>query len=77
MKVGDLVKDRYDTAPGIVMDMDFSEEMPIRVYYKHTGEFSLFYKESDLEIVSRYKSRELVLFLGAGFVAGFLIGLFL
>ena len=77
MKVGDLVKDRYDTAPGIVMDMDFSEEMPIRVYYKHTGEFSLFYKESDLEIVSRYKSRELVLFLGAGLVAGFLIGLFL
>ena len=77
MKVGDLVKDRYDTAPGIVMDMDFSEEMPIRVYYKHTGEFSLFYKESDLEIVSRYKGRELVLFLGAGFVAGFLIGLFL
>ena len=77
MKVGDLVKDKYDTAPGIVMDMDFSEEMPIRVYYKHTGEFSLFYKESDLEIVSRYKSRELVLFLGAGFVAGFLIGLFL
>ena len=77
MKVGDLVKDKYDTAPGIVMDMDFSEEMPIRVYYKHTGEFSLFYKESDLEIVSRYKSRELVLFLGAGLVAGFLIGLFL
>tara|TARA_R100000805_G_C3551139_1_gene62982 strand:+ start:451 stop:684 length:234 start_codon:yes stop_codon:yes gene_type:complete len=77
VKVGDLVKDRYDTAPGIVMDMDFSEEMPIRVYYKHTGEFSLFYKESDLEIVSRYKSRELVLFLGAGLVAGFLIGLFL
>jgi len=77
VKVGDLVKDKYDTAPGIVMDMDFSEEMPIRVYYKHTGEFSLFYKESDLEIVSRYKSRELVLFLGAGLVAGFLIGLFL
>tara|TARA_R100001015_G_scaffold17284_1_gene9411 strand:- start:223 stop:456 length:234 start_codon:yes stop_codon:yes gene_type:complete len=77
MKVGDLVKDKYDTAPGIVMDMDFSEEMPIRVYYKHTGEFSLFYKESDLEIVSRYKSRELVLFLGAGLVAGFLVGLFL
>ena len=77
MKVGDLVKDKYDTAPGIVMDMDFCEEMPIRVYYKHTGEFSLFYKESDLEIVSRYKSRELVLFLGAGLVAGFLIGLFL
>ena len=77
MKVGDLVKDKYDTAPGIVMDMDFCEKMPIRVYYKHTGEFSLFYKESDLEIVSKYKNRELALFLGAGFVTGFLIGFFL
>ena len=74
MKVGDLVKDKYDTAPGIVTDMDFCEKMPIRVYYKHTGEFSLFYKESDLEIVSRYKSRELVLFLFIGFFTGLLAG---
>ena len=74
MKVGDLVKDKYDTAPGVVIDMDFCEKMPIRVYYKHTGEFSLFYRESDLETVSKYKNKELTLFLGVGFIAGFLLG---
>lgn len=77
MKVGDLVKDKYDTALGIVIDMDFCEKMPIQVYYKHKKNFSLFYKESDLEIVSKYKNRELALFLGTGFVTGFLIGFFL
>ncbi len=76
MKVGDLVKDKYDTAPGIVVDMDFCEKMPIRVYYKHTGEFSLFYSESDLEIVQKYKDRELLVFAISCLSLGFLLGLF-
>lgn len=74
MKVGDLVKDSYDTAPGLVIDMDFCEKMPIRVYYKHKKNFSLFYQESDLEIVSKYSRGDKASFISAGFIFGLLLG---
>ena len=78
MKVGDLVKDRYDTAPGIVMDMDFSEEMPIRVYYKHTGEFSAYYDPEDLEIVTEKNIMSSPVLAGIfGAIFGFLLGFFI
>ena len=77
MKVGDLVKDKYDTAPGIVMDTDFCKEMPIRVYYKHTGEFSAYYGPEDLEIVGRYKDKQVLIFSSIFFTLGIIVGIFL